>query len=150
MHFIVYTDGACSGNPGPGACASFIIDENGDTDTVTQAYIKTTNNRMELMAVIQSFDKIPSGSNVSIISDSTYVVDAINKNWLVKWKAKAFNKRLNKDLWELLILLLELYNCKFTWVRGHDVNEHNIYVDKLAKETIGDNPIKDNYYESTN
>ena len=153
MQYKIYTDGACSGNPGPGACAAFIINESNPNlqYLVTEAYRLTTNNRMELMAVLMCFKHFRPGSSIKFITDSKYVADAVNKGWLNKWEDRDFHKRPNADLWRLLVDWLKMHKCTFEWIKGHDGNKGNEYVDKYAQGKIGQEPILiDEHYENTN
>ena len=145
MKYTVYTDGACSGNPGPGACASFILETN---QTITKSFKLTTNNRMELSAILLAFMELNEGAEIQFITDSKYVVDAVNEGWVYKWKEEAFLNRPNGDLWIQLLFFLTMYKCTFSWVKGHNMDESNEFVDKLARKAINKEPIfKDKIYE---
>lgn len=140
---IVYTDGACSGNPGPGACVSIIVNSN---VKLIKAYVHTTNNRMELRAVIQALEYLDTVyqentdfPNIKIVSDSLYIVDAINKGWLNKWSNEHFYKRPNSDLWITLKILLTGKDCSFSWCRAHELSYYNNEADKLAKTALKNN-----------
>lgn len=133
---IIYTDGACSGNPGPGGYGTVLI-YNGIRKELSGGYIKTTNNRMEIMAVIKGLEALKSSCNVTIYSDSKYVVDAIEKGWVYNWKSKGWmrnskQKALNSDLWKILLSLMQIHNVKFKWVKGHSDNVENQRCDQLA------------------
>ncbi|HLV09628.1 MAG TPA: ribonuclease HI [Halanaerobiales bacterium] len=135
----LYTDGACSGNPGPGGYAALIIRGN-STKEVTGYQPETTNNRMELMAVIEGLKKIDKGSAVKLISDSTYVLKGL-KEWLNNWKMRGWktagNKPVkNRDLWIRLDELIKDYNIEFVKVKGHSGDQYNEFVDTLAREQI--------------
>ena len=138
LDYIIYTDGACLGNPGPGGWASIIFDNN--NKKISQnvgAEINTTNNRMELVAIIESLKIIPANSNLSVFTDSKYVINGIEK-WIVKWKKNDWigsNKKKvkNKDLWIELDQLSNNFEIKWNWVRGHSGNKYNEEVDKLAR-----------------
>lgn len=132
----IYTDGACSGNPGPGGWSAIII-ENGVERELSGYSPQTTNNRMEIMAVINALSSINSPSNVEVISDSKYVCDAVNKDWICSWQKNSWKKAnkdpvLNVDLWMQLLPLLKKHNIKFSWVKGHSGNYYNERCDKLA------------------
>lgn len=132
----IYTDGACSGNPGPGGWSAIII-ENGVERELSGYSPQTTNNRMEIMAVINALSSVNLPSNVEVISDSKYVCDAINKNWIYSWQKNSWKKAnkhpvLNVDLWMQLLPLLKKHNVKFSWVKGHSGNYYNERCDKLA------------------
>ncbi len=138
LDYIIYTDGACLGNPGPGGWAAIIFDKN--NKKISQnvgAEITTTNNRMELVAIIESLKKIPSNSSLSVFTDSKYVINGI-ETWIVKWKKNDWvgsNKKKvkNKDLWIELDQLSNNFEIKWNWVRGHSGNKYNEEVDKLAR-----------------
>tara|TARA_B100000900_G_C20583390_1_gene718507 strand:+ start:1549 stop:1995 length:447 start_codon:yes stop_codon:yes gene_type:complete len=138
LDYIIYTDGACLGNPGPGGWAAIIFDNN--NKKISQnvgAEITTTNNRMELVAIIESLKKIPSNSSLSVFTDSKYVINGI-ETWIVKWKKNDWvgsNKKKvkNKDLWIELDQLSNNFEIKWNWVRGHSGNKYNEEVDKLAR-----------------
>ena len=125
----IYTDGACSGNPGPGGfCA--ILNYNGIEKIISGGEARTTNNRMELMAVIVALKALKEKCNVKLYSDSAYVCNAINNNWLMSWQLNSWrnsNKKevLNKDLWLELINLLTEHKVEFIKVKGHADNEKN-------------------------
>lgn len=139
----IYTDGACKGNPGPGgwACILSTILKNGQLYEVKKSggYRLTTNNRMELAAVIYGMLSLNgTGHNIEIISDSKYVCDAFNKHWIDNWRknnwSKGSNGKLpNADMWQTLWNLLTMQNSfKFTWVKGHDGHPYNEECDRLA------------------
>lgn len=136
----IYTDGACSGNPGPGGfCA--ILNYNGIEKIISGGEVRTTNNRMELMAVIVALKALKEKCNVKLYSDSAYVCNAINNNWLMSWQLNSWrnsNKKevLNKDLWLELINLLTEHNVEFIKVKGHADNEKNNRCDKIARSEI--------------
>ncbi|MGN0006165.1 MAG: ribonuclease HI [Candidatus Gastranaerophilaceae bacterium] len=132
----LYTDGACKGNPGPGGWAVILLCH----DVVIQLSgydPDTTNNRMELQAVIEGLRALREPYNVQIISDSQYICDAINKGWLASWQKDKWvksNKKpvLNVDLWQELLPLLSFHNVEFIWVKGHSGDQYNTICDKLA------------------
>ena len=118
----LYTDGACSGNPGPGGWAAIII--NGDyIHKISGSDKSTTNNRMEIIAVIEGLKMISEASEVEVITDSAYVVNTMTKGW---------KRNKNQDLWNELDILVSKRNVKFTWVKGHASNQHNNECDKMA------------------
>ena len=137
--FKVYTDGACLGNPGPGGWASIIIKINtGERQKKTGSEIVTTNNRMELTAVIESLKDIPRDSKIVIYTDSKYVINGIEM-WIFKWKKNNWlgaNKKSvkNKDLWLVLDKLVKNFYIEWNWVKGHSGNIINEEVDELAKD----------------
>ena len=136
----IYTDGACSGNPGVGGWASVLLYEQHKKELYGNDK-ETTNNRMELTAVIEALKALKRPCNVTLYSDSKYVIDSINKDWVYKWKANNWIKSdrkpaLNTDLWKELLALLEVHNVKFVWVKGHNGNEYNERCDELAVKAI--------------
>ena len=151
-HIIVYADGACAGNPGPGGYG-VIMKYNGKTKELNGGFRHTTNNRMELLAVIKGLSAIKIPCQVDVYTDSKYVVDAINKGWAVRWKQNNWkrNKRdyaLNPDLWEKLLNLIDTHKTTFHWLKGHAGNSDNERCDILAKEAVEDsaNWKEDNNY----
>lgn len=136
----IYTDGACSGNPGVGGWASVLLYEQHKKELYGNDK-ETTNNRMELTAVIEALKALKRPCNVTLYSDSKYVIDSINKDWVYKWKANNWIKSdrkpaLNTDLWKELLTLLEVHRVKFVWVKGHNGNEYNERCDELAVNAI--------------
>lgn len=136
----IYTDGACSGNPGVGGWASVLLYEQHKKELYGNDK-ETTNNRMELTAVIEALKALKRPCNVTLYSDSKYVIDSITKDWVYKWKANNWIKSdrkpaLNTDLWKELLTLLEVHNVKFVWVKGHNGNEYNERCDELAVNAI--------------
>lgn len=136
----IYVDGACSGNPGAGGWASVLLYEQHKKEVYGNAR-ETTNNRMELTAVIEALKALKRPCNVTLYSDSKYVIDSINKDWVYKWEANNWIKSdrkpaLNTDLWKELLALLELHRVKFVWVKGHNGNEYNERCDELAVKAI--------------
>lgn len=132
----VYTDGACSGNPGPGGFGAILV-YNGKEKEISGGESETTNNRMELTAVVTALEALKESCEVEIVSDSKYVVDAVNKGWLLSWQKKNWRKAdgkpaLNIDLWQRLILQLERHEVVFSWVKGHDGHDYNERCDALA------------------
>lgn len=131
----IYTDGAASGNPGPGGYGVVMQSEKGHVKELSGGFKCTTNNRMELLAVIVGLAEIKApGHNVEVVSDSKYVVDAINKGWLRGWVTKGFKGKKNPDLWKKLLPLLDLHKPRFTWVKGHNNHPQNERCDALAVE----------------
>lgn len=136
----IYTDGACSGNPGKGGYGVVLL-YNGARKELSAGYRLTTNNRMEVLAVIKGLEALREGCRVNLYSDSKYVVDAVNKGWAKKWKANGWRKSdksraLNVDLWERLLALLDVHEVKFIWVKGHADNVENERCDFLARNAI--------------
>ncbi len=149
---VIYTDGAAIGNPGPGGYG--VVLKSGDyRKELSQGYKLTTNNRMELMAVIAALEalKIPN-SNVKIYSDSKYVVDSVEKGWVFDWEKKHFKNKKNKDLWIKFLNLYRKHKVKMIWVKGHAHNPENEYCDKLAVSAAKSNNLLDdkNYNEDNN
>lgn len=133
---VLYTDGACSGNPGVGGWACVLMYKNNQKQ-LSGGEKMTTNNRMELTAVIKGLQQLKEKCHVEIYSDSAYVVNAINKDWLAQWqlrgwKTSAKEDVMNKDLWEELITLLSTHKTTFIKVKGHSDNEYNNLCDQLA------------------
>ena len=132
----LFTDGACSGNPGPGGFG-VILKYNETTKEISAGYKSTTNNRMELLAVITGLEALKFPCAVTVYSDSKYVVDAIAKGWLYSWQMKGWKKSdgkpaLNVDLWQRLVPLLEKHEVDFVWLKGHAGHEYNEKCDSLA------------------
>ena len=132
----LYTDGACSGNPGPGGWGA-ILECEGHRKELSGGEASTTNNRMELTAVIEGLSALKFGCAVTLVSDSKYVIDAITKGWVYSWKAKGWRKAdkspaLNVDLWEKLLPQLERHQMTYQWVKGHAGHPENERCDRLA------------------
>lgn len=128
----IYTDGAAQGNPGPGGYG-VILKYNEHVKELSQGFRLTTNNRMELLAVISGLEAIKKeGIPVTIYSDSEYVVKAVEQGWLWNWEKKNFAKKKNADLWKRYIPLHKKYKPKFQWVRGHAGHVENERCDYLA------------------
>jgi ribonuclease HI len=128
----IYTDGAAQGNPGPGGYGA-ILKYGEHEKELSQGYRLTTNNRMELLAVIAGLEAIKkTGVPVTVISDSKYVVDAVEKGWIWNWQKKGFKNKANVDLWERFIPLYQKLKPKFQWVRGHAGHYENERCDQLA------------------
>jgi len=131
----IYTDGACSGNPGPGGWGAILI--YGDVKKeISGGEVSTTNNRMELTSVISALSALKEQCEVELYTDSQYVANAINLGWLESWRARGWRNKggdvKNPDLWKRLIPLIEKHNLKVFWVKGHAENEHNNRCDELA------------------
>tara|TARA_B110000444_G_scaffold28027_1_gene23052 strand:+ start:212 stop:640 length:429 start_codon:yes stop_codon:yes gene_type:complete len=140
MKYIIYTDGACSGNPGPGGWGAVIFDERKKQINISGKIKDTTNNRMELMAPIMALKKIKSMSEVVVFTDSTYVKNGITE-WIKKWKKNDWNNSnkkpvKNKDLWIKLNDLCESNKVIWKWVKGHSGNKYNNLADELATLAI--------------
>ena len=140
MKYTIYTDGACSGNPGSGGWGAVIFDEKKRQDNISGKVKDTTNNRMELMAAIMALKKIKYKSDITIFTDSTYVKNGITE-WIKKWQKnewKSSNKKpvKNKDLWIKLNNLCQKNKVTWKWVKGHSNNKYNTLADKLATQAI--------------
>ena len=132
----LYTDGACSGNPGPGGWGA-ILEYNGIEKELFGGEKNTTNNRMELTAVIRGLEALKEPCIVELYSDSKYVIDALEKGWAWGWKKRGWVKSdkkpaLNPDLWEQLLFLCDIHAVRCHWVRGHAENPFNNRCDELA------------------
>lgn len=128
----IYTDGAASGNPGPGGYGVVMIYGRHRLEK-SQGYKLTTNNRMELMAVITGLEALKKpGSNVVVYTDSKYVADAVEKGWVFQWESKMFKKKKNPDLWMRFLKVYRTHNVRFVWIKGHANNVENERCDKLA------------------
>lgn len=147
----IYTDGACSGNPGKGGYGVVMLYGEARKE-LSEGFELTTNNRMELLAVIKGLSALKEVCNVKLYSDSKYVVDAIEKGWLKSWKKNGWKKSnkgkvLNVDLWIKLDELLQKHSVEFIWVKGHAENKENERCDFLAvTATTKENLLKDNGY----
>ncbi len=130
----IYTDGAASGNPGPGGYGVLLISGKHRKE-LSEGFRITTNNRMELLAVIKGLEALKFlGSNVTVYTDSRYVADAVTKGWLFQWENKEFKKKKNPDLWIRFLKIYRKHNVKFVWVKGHANNLGNERCDQLAVE----------------
>ena len=126
------TDGASSGNPGPGGFGT-ILRAGQHYKEISGGFRKTTNNRMELLAVIVGLEALKKpGQEVLVYSDSKYVVDAVDKNWLFGWVKKGFSGKKNKDLWLRFLQVYKLHKVKFKWIKGHAGHPENERCDRLA------------------
>ena len=128
----LYTDGACSGNPGPGGYG--VVLRCGDREKeMSEGFEQTTNNRMELLAVIVGLEAIKwERADVQVVSDSKYVVDAVSKGWLWKWVKTDFAKKANPDLWRRFIDVYNRHNVTFNWIKGHAGHPENERCDAMA------------------
>ena len=135
-HVKIFTDGACSGNPGPGGWGA-ILRYGSHEKEISGGEKSTTNNRMELTALIEALTLLKESCKVTVYSDSKYVCDAISQGWAIKWKTNNWIKSdkkpaLNADLWEKLLNLLEKHNIELIWVKGHAGHPENERCDRLA------------------
>lgn len=138
--FELYADGACSGNPGPGGWGAIVRTPDGEEIELSGGEGQTTNNRMELMSVIEGLRRIPEGSSVRLVSDSEYVVKGL-REWLDGWIARGWKKSdkkpvLNRDLWETLAGLRRTHRIAPEWIRGHNGHHFNERCDRLAVAAI--------------
>jgi ribonuclease HI len=136
---LIYTDGACEGNPGPGGYAA-IIDRGGVRKEVIGGEPRTTNNRMELLAVISALRALSEPSTVRVVTDSLYVLKGIT-TWIHSWRRKGWKTASgapvkNRDLWEQLDILVKQHRVRFEWIRGHNGHPENERADALAREAI--------------
>ena len=135
-HVDIYTDGACRGNPGHGGWGAVLV-YRGIEREMSGGEVMTTNNRMELTAAIEALSALREPCEVTLTSDSKYMIDAVTKGWAESWRARGWKKAdkspaLNPDLWEKLLELLQTHDVEFVWVKGHDGHPYNERCDKLA------------------
>jgi len=139
----IYTDGACSGNPGKGGYG-IVMEWVGKPyqKEFSEGYRKTTNNRMELLAVIVALENLRSDKlTITVFSDSKYVVDAIEKKWVFGWEKKGFKNKKNIDLWKRFLKVYRKHNVDFKWVKGHNDHVQNERCDVLAVEAYQQNDL---------
>ena len=146
----LYTDGSALGNPGPGGYG--IVMEwvsKGYVREWSQGFAKTTNNRMELLAVIVGLETIKKQPmEVTVYSDSRYVVDAVEKGWVFAWEQKSFKGKKNPDLWNRFLLIYRKHNVRFQWIKGHNQHPQNERCDRLAVAAAkGKNRVRDACFE---
>ena len=137
-HVDIYTDGACSGNPGPGGYGAVLV-YNGKEKEISGGEKNTTNNKMELTAVIEALKLLKEPCSVTVTTDSKYVCDSMTKGWAESWKKKGWKKAdgkpaLNTELWDQLLTLCEKHRVEFIWVKGHAGHPYNERCDRLAVE----------------
>jgi len=131
----IYTDGAARGNPGPGGYGVVLISGKHRLEK-TGGFRLTTNNRMELLAVIAGLESLKKpGSKVTVYTDSRYVADAVEKGWVFQWESKAFKKKKNPDLWTRFLRIYRKHNVRLVWVKGHASNRENELCDRMAVES---------------
>lgn len=139
----IYTDGASSGNPGPGGYGIVLISGKHRLEK-SEGFRLTTNNRMELLAVIAGLEALKKqGSNVVVYTDSRYVADAVEKGWVFQWESKAFKKKKNPDLWLRFLKIYRKHNVRFIWIKGHDNNPENELCDRMAVEASKENDLSE-------
>lgn len=150
----LYTDGACSGNPGKGGYGA-ILTFNNHEKVMSEGFILTTNNRMELLAAIVGLEALKEPCKVTLYSDSKYLVDAIKNGWVYGWKKKGWKKSdgkkaLNPDLWERMLTQLRIHEVELVWLKGHAGHEYNERCDSLAVSAYNsDKLLHDEVYEGT-
>lgn len=132
----IYSDGACSGNPGPGGYGTVLV-YNCIEKELSEGFESTTNNRMELLGCIKGLEALKEPCIVTVISDSKYLCDAINQGWLESWKNRGWKKAdkkpvLNQELWERLDKMLSVHTVTFEWIKGHNGHKYNERCDTLA------------------
>lgn len=154
QQLIIYTDGAARGNPGPGGYGIVLLWK-GIRKEFSQGYRLTTNNRMELLAVIVALRSLTrEGVNIIIYTDSSYVVNSVEKGWVFNWQRTGFKGKKNADLWMQFLELYPKHNIKFQWVKGHANNAGNNRCDELATAAadsgkwLVDEVYEDEYYNS--
>jgi ribonuclease HI len=147
----IYTDGACSGNPGPGGYGVLLVTGAGERE-LARGYRRTTNNRMEILAAIAGLEALREPCEVALHSDSQYLVHAITKGWLANWRRNGWRKGdkspvANVDLWRRLLPLLETHRIAWIWIRGHAGHDENERVDQLAVAALknGDLAVDEGY-----
>jgi len=149
---IIYTDGGASGNPGPGGYGAVLMSGNHRKE-LSQGYQLTTNNRMELLAVIVALEALKiAGSEVEIYTDSKYVADAVEKGWVFGWEKKSFKDKKNPDLWKRFLKCYRSHKVKFHWVKGHANIPGNERADFLAVQAYKQSnlPVDQGYVDSQN
>jgi len=149
---VIYTDGACTGNPGPGGYG-VILKSSRHRKEISAGYRRTTNNRMELMAVIAGLVAVKESCRITLYTDSKYIADSVNLKWVFQWREKGWRrgkreKAQNVDLWEKILPLLDEHEVEVKWVRGHAGDPDNERADFLAVQAIRNPHLQsDEYYE---
>ncbi len=147
---IIYTDGAASGNPGPGGYGAVLLYGKHKKE-LARGFRHTTNNRMELLSVIDALKALTKPCDVTVYSDSKYVVDSVTKGWVFNWVKKGFKDKKNPDLWKKLLVEYERHKVNFKWVKGHNGNELNERCDELAVAASKRSKLEvDSFYEKEN
>jgi len=149
MSIIIYTDGSAKGNPGNGGYG-IVMMSGSYRKELKQGFKLTTNNRMELLAVIIALESVKKeNSEITIYSDSKYVIDSVEKKWVFGWEKKNFNKKKNPDLWIRFLKIYRMQKVSFIWVKGHANNKENERCDFLAVEAAdGQSLLTDHWYEN--
>ncbi len=144
MAIIAFTDGSSLGNPGPGGYGIVIMDtEKKVMKQFSEGFRLTTNNRMELMAVIVTLEKLKfPNTEITIYTDSKYVADSIEKKWVFGWEKKGFAKKKNPDLWRRFLILYRKHKVKVQWIKGHAGNKYNEMADELAVKAANSTDLK--------
>lgn len=153
MKIEIFTDGACSGNPGKGGYGIIMrIPDKNYEKTFSEGFRKTTNNRMELLAVITALEKLKSNEyEIHIFTDSKYVSDAINQNWIYGWIKKEFKNVKNPDLWQKFIPLFRRFQPQIHWIKGHAGHPENERADQLAVSASQKENLQiDSFFENQN
>jgi ribonuclease HI len=145
----IYTDGAAKGNPGPGGYGA-ILQSGPHYKEISQGFRLTTNNRMELLSVIVCLEMLKQdGCEVMVYSDSKYVVDAVEKNWIGGWVKRGWKNVKNPDLWKRYLVVAQRHKVRFKWIKGHNGHQMNERCDFLAVEaSVGKNLLVDTWYEA--
>lgn len=151
-HVDIYTDGACKGNPGPGGYGIVLVYREIEKK-MSRGFRSTTNNRMELLAAITALEALNESCDVTLYSDSKYLIDGMTKGWAKSWKAKGWiksdkKKALNTDLWDRMLTLDNTHDIKYVWVKGHNGHKYNEICDTLAVEAAESPQYDDNYGEA--
>ena len=150
-HVDIYTDGACKGNPGPGGYGIVLVYREIEKK-ISRGFRNTTNNRMELLAAITALEALNESCDISLYSDSKYLIDGMTKGWAKKWKANNWvksdkKKALNTDLWEKMLTLDSKHTIEYIWVKGHNGHKYNEICDTLAVEAAETPTFDDNMGE---
>jgi ribonuclease HI len=146
---LIYTDGACIGNPGPGGYGVIVI-TGGKRQELSGGFRRTTNNRMELTAAIIGLRQLSEPARVKLVSDSQYLVNGINLGWARQWRVKKYKGKKNPDLWEQILQLCERHQVEFTWVQGHTGHPENERCDQLSVQAAQRRGLPaDSIYEQT-
>ena len=149
----IYTDGSSLGNPGPGGYGIILEwKKKNYIKEYSKGFAYTTNNRMELLAVVEALEKLKiERGNVEVFTDSKYIVDSVELNRVFKWENNNFKKIKNPDLWSRFLKMNKRFNIKFNWIKGHNNHPQNERCDELAVKAARNNPVeRDNYYEELN
>ncbi|MEA3444236.1 MAG: ribonuclease HI [Bacteroidota bacterium] len=151
IRIVLYTDGSSRGNPGPGGYG-VVLKSGSHRKEISEGYRLTTNNRMELLAVIVGLEALKKGnSQVNVFTDSKYVADAVEKGWVFGWEKKAFAKKKNPDLWQRFLNIYRQHNVKISWIKGHANIPENERCDRLAVDaSFNPNLLVDEFYENEN